>query len=145
MTHLLKALLNRNLLALVAFTAAVTPQALRADNALGCAGNSVMNGTYVMSATGTIVGVGPVAVVGMVTYDGLGNGSATSTQSVNGTIYKGVMATATFTVNRDCTGSKTFSDGSHYDFAITLDGSTITWIETDPGVVISGTAVRIKR
>ena len=145
MTHLLKALLNRNLLALVAFTAAVTPQALRADNALGCAGNSVMNGTYVMSATGTIVGVGPVAMVGMVTYDGLGNGSATSTQSVNGTIYKGVIATATFTVNRDCTGSKTFSDGSHYDFAITLDGSTITWIETDPGVVISGTAVRIKR
>ena len=145
MTHLLKSLLKVNLFALVAFTAAVTPQALRADNALGCAGNSVMNGTYVMSATGTIVGVGPVAMVGMVTYDGLGNGSATSTQSVNGTIYKGVIATATFTVNRDCTGSKTFSDGSHYDFAITLDGSTITWIETDPGVVISGTAVRIKR
>jgi hypothetical protein len=64
---------------------------------------------------------------------------------VNGTIYKGVAATATFTVNRDCTGSKTFSDGSQYDFVITLDGSTITWIETDPGVVVSGTAVRIKR
>jgi hypothetical protein len=145
MTHLLKSLLKLDLLALVAFTAAVTPQALRADNAVGCAGNSVMNGTYVMSATGTVVGVGPVAVVGVVTYDGQGNGSATSTQSVNGTIYKGVAATATFTVNRDCTGSKTFSDGSQYDFVITLDGSTITWIETDPGVVVSGTAVRIKR
>ena len=145
MTHLLKSLMKLNLLALVAFIAAVTPQALRADYTACSQGNRVMNGTYVMSATGTIVGVGPVTVVGVVTYDGLGNGSATSTQSVNGTIYKGVMATATFTVNRDCTGSKSFSDGSHYDFVITPDGNTITWIETDPGVVISGTAVRIKR
>jgi hypothetical protein len=137
--------MNRNLLALVAFTAAVTPQALRADNTLCAEGNIVMNGTYLMSATGTVVGVGPVAVLGVVTYDGLGNGFVTSTKSVNGTIYKGVVATATFSVNRDCTGSKSFSNGSHYDFVIAPDGSKITWIETDPNMIISGTAVRFIR
>ena len=35
MTHLLKSLMNRNLLALVAFTAAVTPQALNAEGQNG--------------------------------------------------------------------------------------------------------------
>jgi hypothetical protein len=48
-------------------------------------------------------------------------------------------------VNPDCTGSKTIGSGAsatHFDFIITPDGSTITWIETDNGVTLSGTAIR---
>jgi hypothetical protein len=66
--------------------------------------------------------------------------------SANGTITRGITATGTFIVNRDCTGSKTFGSGptaAHYDFVITPDGSMITWVETDAGVVISGQAVRL--
>jgi hypothetical protein len=146
MTQLLKSLLNQNLLALVAFTAAVTPQALRADNALCTRQNVIMSGTYAMSGGGTIVGVGPIAMVGAVTYDGQGNGSVTYSVSANGAITRGITATGTFIVNRDCTGSKTFGSGptaAHYDFIITPDGSKITWVETDAGVVISGQAVRL--
>jgi hypothetical protein len=146
MTQLLKSLCNRNLLALVAFAAAVTPQALKADNPLCMRQNAIMSGTYVMSGGGTIIGVGPVTFVGAVTYDGQGNGSVTYSVSVNGMITKGITAAGTFTVNRDCTGSKTFGSGAganHYDFVIAPDGSTITWVETDAGVVISGSAVRL--
>lgn len=146
MTHLLKSVLNRNLLALAALAAAVTPQALKADPALCTRQDATMNGTYAMSGGGTIVGVGPIAFVGVVTYDGQGNGSVTYSVSVNGVITKGITATGTFTVNRDCSGSKTFGSGAnaqHFDFVITPDGSTITWVETDAGVVSSGTAVRL--
>jgi hypothetical protein len=153
MTNYLKSTLNRNLLALAVFTAALTPQALKADDPrvaqLACAfQNLTMNGTYVMSGTGTIVGVGPIALVGKVTYDGRGNGSVTYTVSLNGVITKAITATGTFTVNSDCTGSKTIGSGpsaTHFDFVITPDGGTITWVETDTSVVMMGTAVRFGR
>ena len=51
-----------------------------------------------------------------------------------------------FTVNSNCTGSKTFGTGAtatHFDFMITPDGKTITWIAMDSGVIIIGTAVRM--
>jgi hypothetical protein len=47
-------------------------------------------------------------------------------------------------VNRDCTGSKTIGT-SHFNFVITPDGSTITWIVTDAGVTLSGTGIRFRR
>jgi len=142
--------MNRNLLALAAFAAVVAPQALKADNAQCSLGNSIMNGTYAMSFTGTIVGVGPITGISMVTYDGQGGGlSGPSTTSVNGMISKDPGGTkGSFTVNRDCTGSKSFGSGpsaQHYDFVITPDGDTITWVVTDTGVVLSGTAVRLKK
>jgi hypothetical protein len=84
MTHLLKSLLNGNLLALVAFTAALTPQALKAAHADGQCPlqNATLRGTYMSSGTGTIVGVGPASAVGTITYDGKGNSVNTFTVSV---------------------------------------------------------------
>jgi len=144
MTHLWKSLLNRNLLALVVFAAALGPQAVRAANTPCPLQNATKHGTYVVFGTGTIVGVGPISAVGEITYDGRGNSIATYTASVNGTINKGVTVTGTYTVNPDCTGSHAESDGSHYDFVVTPDGSKSTWIETDNGVVVSGTEVRLR-
>jgi hypothetical protein len=151
MTHLLRSLLNRNLFALAAFTAAVAPQALKADNANCQVGNSIMNGTYYVSATGTIagtgVGTGPVVYLGLVSYDGDGHGLyGPSTTVVNGVASTDPGGTkGTFTVNRDCTGFKQFADGTHYNFVITPDGNTITWIETDSGGTIIGVATRLKK
>src|SRR5271167_1671585 len=72
MTHLLKSVLNRKLLALVVFTATLTPQALKAGDAdaLCPLGNATLRGTYMLRGEGTIVGVGPATVVGWLTYDG---------------------------------------------------------------------------
>jgi len=108
-------------------------------------GNGTMYGSYALSQTGTITGVGPFAVVGVATYDGQGGGSVTATRSVNGTIAT-FTAPATFTVNLDCTGSKTVGTGSntiHFNFVISPDGKTITFIVTDTGTIAMGTAVRL--
>lgn len=47
-------------------------------------------------------------------------------------------------VRPDCTASHAESDGSHYDYVVAPHGNTVTWIETDPGTVVSGTEVQLK-
>jgi opacity protein-like surface antigen len=131
--------------ALAILVFAVAPQALQAADAQCPLQNATKHGTYVVAGAGTIVDVGPATVVGEITYDGQGNTVATYTVSVNGTIHRGVTVTGTYTVNPDCTGSSSESDGTHYDFVTARDGNTTTWIETDTGTVISGTEVRLSR
>ena len=103
-----------------------------------------MNGTYVASATGTVVGVGPLAAVTQVIYNGDGTGMVViNTRSLNGVTSTFTGIPATFTVNRDCTGTKTIGS-THYNFVITPDGNTITFIVTDAGVTLMGTGVRFR-
>jgi hypothetical protein len=100
--------------------------------------NWTMQGTYVLSQTGT-AGTTPFAIVGEATYDGRGGGTVTATEMFGGTIELIVKAPATFTVNPDCSGSKTVGP-YHFNFVITPDGKTITFIQTDSGVVSAGKA-----
>ena len=93
--------------------------------------------------TGTVVGLGPVSAVGTITYDGNGNLINPFTASVNGAIFRGVTQTGTYTVNPDCTGT-VVQGGAHYDFVVAPDASTVFWIETDAGTVVTGTAVRLR-
>jgi len=131
--------------ALAVMTFAAAPQALKAADAGGLCplGNATKHGTYMSRGEGTIVGVGPATAVGWLAYDGKGSVVNGFTVSVNGVISTGVTVTGTYTVNRDCTGSETASDGTHYDFVVAPDGSRFNWIETDTGTVIDGTAIRI--
>jgi hypothetical protein len=85
-----------------------------------------------------------VTAVGVETWDGQGNTVATYTASVNGNIFPGITVTGTYSVNPDCTGSNAESDGSHYNFVVSSDGNSTTWIQTDPGTVISGTETRLR-
>jgi len=65
-------------------------------------------GTYGVTNSGTVVGVGPRAAVGIITLDAAGNltnGKATS--SLNGSITDETFS-GTYTVNADCTGTTTF-------------------------------------
>lgn len=143
MTKLQSLILNRNLWALAAVAAGLTPQVLKAESGQCPLGNATMNGVYVASGTGTVAGVGPIALVGLVTYNGDGTGSMASiTQTVNGASSTASNIPATFTVNRDCTGSKTIGT-QHFNFVITPDGSLITWIVTDAGVTLMGTGIRL--
>ena len=131
------------ILALAAITSAVAPSALMAGTAdpLCPMGNATLRGTYMLRGEGTIVGVGPVTVVGWLTYDGKGNVvKASMTASVNGTISTFPIS-GPYTVNSDCSGS--VEPGTHYNFVVTPDGKEVYWIQTDPGSVTSGTEVRL--
>ena len=101
--------------------------------------NASIKGTYGFSCEGTVVGVGPIAVIGVFTADGNGNGSEVETISFNGEISQGVLFTVTYTVNADCTGSfvSTGPDGSvfHNDFVIDDNKKEIRLMPTEPGFV----------
>ena len=101
--------------------------------------NASIKGTYGFSCEGTIVGVGPIAVIGVFTADGNGNGSQVETLSLNGEISQGVFRTDTYTVDADCTGSfvSTGPDGSviHNDFVIDDNEKEIRLIATESGYV----------
>jgi len=81
-------------------------------------------GTYAFSDSGTVVGVGPRAFVGVFTLDGKGNllnGSGTS--SLNGTIYNETFS-GPYTVNSNCTGTvalKVFDSSGSLLFTATLN------------------------
>jgi hypothetical protein len=116
----------------------------RLDDVLCPLGNETLHGNYISRATGTIVGVGPITAVGRIDYDGQGSFVNPFTASVNGVISEATEI-GTYTVNSDCTGSVVATDGAHYNFVITPDGSRFDWIDTDPGRVFSGTAIRLTR
>jgi hypothetical protein len=101
--------------------------------------NASIKGTYGFSCEGTIVGVGPIAVIGVFTADGNGNGSQVETLSLNGEISQGVFRTDTYTVDADCTGSfvSTGPDGSviHNDFVIDDNEKEIRLLATESGYI----------
>jgi hypothetical protein len=142
---------NRNLgmvklAALALLTAALAPQALRAQHSPPCS-NSTLKGTYMASSTGTVVGVGPAAVVNGITFDGSGNGTVfAETVSFNGAITTGVTGTVTYTVNANCTGSDTITMSTgqvaDFNFVVNGNGSTFFFISTDSGFVASGQGIR---
>jgi hypothetical protein len=131
--------------------ACLTISAARAQDPVYCT-NSTMSGTYVLTASGTYYpgsnqpGLA-VAAVGTVTYDGQGKGQSVSTLSAGGAVFRHGTSTAVFTVNSDCTGTKTFTASTgaiiHYDFVISPNGRLINFIVTDPGYALAGTAVRL--
>jgi hypothetical protein len=140
---------NRNfgmvkLAALALLAAALAPQALRAQQACS---NSSLKGTYMASSTGTVVGVGPAAVVNGITFDGKGTGTVfAETVSFNGTITTGVTGTLTYTVAADCSGSDTITMSTNqtadFNLIVNVNGSSFFFISTDSGFVSSGQGVR---
>ena len=142
MMRLLRLSSTASLLALGALTAGLAPQVLKAE---AFCSNATMKGTYIASGTG-MVGTGspfnPIASVSLVIYNGDGTGvSVYGTTTVAGQSTTSSNVPASFTVNPDCTGSKTIG-ATNFNFVITPDGSTITWIVTNPGVTLMGTGVR---
>jgi hypothetical protein len=117
------------------------------DDKVGCPGNCslrTLNGCYGFTFIGTILGLGPIAGIGVTNYDGQGHATTTQTLNINGSGGIRTTVTETYTVNSDCTGSAviTQADGSltHIDFVIVDHGKEILTLPTDPGLVITGTA-----
>ena len=106
-------------------------------------GNATLHGTYMSKGGGTVVGVGPVAFIGTVRFDGKGGVTNPFTLSLAGAISR-LVGQATYTVKSDCSGTFTTTDDTqHYDIRVSPDGSGLDFIETDAGTVISGSASRV--
>jgi hypothetical protein len=108
----------------------------RADEDHTCTLGS-LEGPYGFISTGTLIAVGPIANVGVITFDGEGNLSQHLTNSRNGVIMP-VDVTGTYTVNPNCTGSWIISNGNTADFVIVAGGREVMFIRTVPGTVITG-------
>ena len=106
-------------------------------------------GTYVFGFTGyTFDASGnhtPFGDAGRETYFGNGHAAGVFTYTTNGFLTHRSF-TGTYTVNADGSASETVTDDhgvvTNFDVYITLDGSTLGFVETDPGVVSAGVATR---
>ncbi len=85
---------------------------------------------FVQDQTGNNV---PFSGIGLATLDGESNASATITLSVNGTLQV-FPWTGTYTVNPDCTGSATSTNGNaDFSFVIVRGGTEFMGVATNPG------------
>jgi hypothetical protein len=121
------------------------------DDSKATCSEATLRGTYLFAYQGVEIKDNdhvPFATAGYEVYDGKGNVSGIATTSVEGEVSRNETFSGTYTVNEDCTGTSTYTDGTHYDEFIAPDGSMFTFVQTDPGVVASafelqGTAKRV--
>jgi hypothetical protein len=57
-----------------------------------------------LTSNGSLIGIGPAAATGIVTFDSKGSFSGSQTRSVNGDVADETF-TGTYTINSDCTGT----------------------------------------
>ena len=103
-----------------------------------------LKGSYGDTISGTIVGFGPIAAIGVTNFDGQGHFTGTDTVNINGSGGISESSTGTYTVNSDCTGSSvtTFPDGRvvSLSFVIVNHGKEFLFLNTAPGLVITGSS-----
>jgi hypothetical protein len=99
--------------------------------------NASLKGRYGFVLNGTIVGVGPIAIVGVAVYDGAGNWTRNETAVINGHVLPPESVPGTYSVNTDCTGSTLDAIGHHSQFAVVNHGKEILSLGTDLGSVIT--------
>lgn len=71
-----------------------------------------------------------------------GNALLDATRSFNGTIIKEVELPGTITLGENCAGSAEFQGGRRFDIVVFNDFTEMTWIQTNPGTVVT---VQMKR
>jgi len=103
---------------------------------------STLRGQYVYAGEGEDNDGHLIAETGWEIYNGNGTMNGMYSGSTNGTIISRDAYTGNYTVNSDCSGTLTTSDGSHYDQFISRSGNKFTWIETDTGFTFSGSEWR---
>jgi hypothetical protein len=117
------------------------------ENAGAKCSKATLDGRYLLAFDGFIVKGDekvPFAVANFEVFDGNGNAKGVSSFSVNGKITRKEPFSATYTVKANCTGTTTVDANvvTHYDFFTAPDGSMLTFVQTDPGVVAAGSQLR---
>jgi hypothetical protein len=108
-----------------------------------------LHGSYGYYVSGPLIGLGPVAAVGIVTLDGAGGLSARDTVSNNGVIDHR-NGSGTYIMNSNCTGSAILNGGFlefKADFTVVPEshGSEFTFIVTNTGTNQAGEAKKVAR
>ena len=94
-----------------------------------------MKGTWGFELNGTIIGFGPIAIVGVATFDGAGNWSRNERAVVNGNVLPREVIVGTYTMNDDCTGTTADTLGHTSEFVLVGNRKQIISIGTDAGSV----------
>ena len=117
---------------------AISPSAKADDK--GCT-NATLKGTFAHTASGFAIAppaiAGPVAGAGIDTFDGKGGVTTSATVSLNGNIVP-IVATGTYKVNPDCTGTYVIP-GTTLFLVIADSGNEVHAICIDSGVVLNHT------
>ena len=119
------------------------------DGAARCAA-STLQGRYVFSASGFAINAAsgaaqPRAIVEVIDFAGDETLSVpAATRSVNGAVARSLPSVGSYTVGPDCAGTITFA-GPSFDIFVDPRGERLFLIQTDPGNVFSGSAVRTSR
>ena len=135
--------------ALAATTAASVqagPKEAKGPHGRGCT-LATMKGDHGYTYSGTVIGMGPIATAGLISFDGVGNLAATYIVSVNGIIFEGAF-TGVYTVNPNCTGTVRLDlpmmgmslNGS---FVIINNGDETFFTGNDAGYAITGSTKRV--
>ena len=101
---------------------------------------ATLHGTYLFADDGFVIKDNekvPFAASGYEVYDGNGHTKGVVTTNVNGEITSKEPFSGTYSVKADCTGSSTYTDGTHYDDYIAPDGSMLTYVQTKPSKLVS--------
>jgi hypothetical protein len=96
---------------------------------------ATLHGTYLFADDGFVIRDNekvPFASSGYEVSDGNGHVKGIATTNVNGKVSSKETFSGTYTVKADCTGSSTYTDGTHYDSFIAPDGSMLTFVQTKP-------------
>jgi hypothetical protein len=109
---------------------------------------ATLEGTYLFANDGVEIRGNnqlPFAVAGREVRDGKGNIKGVASSNFNREVFRNEPFSGTYTVNADCTGTNTYTDGTHYDMFIALDGSEFTVVQTHPKkFVTSWTTKRVE-
>ena len=118
----------------------------------GTCGNSTIQGTYAFTIHGQILNPNgsTLLVDGLAktTFDGKGNLTQLDAVAINGNMAPGWASnTGTYSVNSDCTGTFTVTNGSqapvHLQMIVAQSGNTIHDVVTDPGIATTAEAERV--
>src|SRR5262245_50539163 len=112
---------------------------------------ATLQGTYIFFLQGFLIQNGqqlPFVNAGQETFDGEGQVQGQFTQSLNGEISRATYS-GTYTVTPACVVDYTNTDStgvtSHFDLFVSPDGNELTFVQTDPGVVIAGSERRVSK
>jgi hypothetical protein len=97
---------------------------------------ATLNGAYGEVLKGEVFGVGPIVAVGVSTFDGKGHVVADQTVNLNGNVAQEPL-TATYTVNRNCTGIADVVGGGHHSFVIIDNGKQMDLMDNNSAEVLT--------
>jgi hypothetical protein len=97
---------------------------------------ATLDGTYLFAADGVAIKGDeqlPFSYAGYEVFDGQGKVKQVLTLNINGKkVIHNETLSGTYSVEADCTGTATYSDGTRDDQFIAPDGSELTFVGTQP-------------